>query len=373
MVTKWKRYRDVRWIVVGWMALLWCPLLSHAESTSYTLKIIQQATAPQAQNYPPGFPEAITLTNESKIVGMKKSTVKNEVLTLVTPHKTIKVSVVGTGMQTDGMVDVPHAGNERGDVFLLHKGQIVSLDQSGQLITVVGIGHLVDGKKVLSVHDPIGANNKGQLVFLASLEGGGGLCTLERCVAKSGDTLDNLRIERFGSVFLTDNGDVVFSATVSEGGVAIFKNDRALVKTGDVIGGKTIGVISHQFVSSSDGHIVFEASSKDMPGGLFTLDGLVVKQRDLINGLSLSMWQNLTVNNKGEVAFLGFDYGSPETVSYAIVLATPAGGPVSPTGQDTTVTAKTGGRSKVIPVLILVSIAGAIFFLWPRKPARRTK
>jgi hypothetical protein len=356
------------------MALLWCPLLSHAESTSYTLKVIQEATVSQAQNYPPGFPEAFTLTNESKIVGMKRSTVQNEILTLVTPHKTIKVSVVGTGMQTDGMVDVTHAGNERGDVFLLHKGQIVSLDQSGQLITVVGIGHLVDGKKVLSVHDPIGANNKGQLVFLASLEGGGGLCTLEKCVAKSGDTLDSLRIERFGSVFLTDNGDVVFSATVSGGGVAIFKNDRALVKTGDVIGGKTIGVISDQFVSSSDGHIVFEASSNDMPGGLFTLDGLVVKQRDLINGLSLTMWQNLTVNNKGEVAFLGCcDNGTPETVSYAIVLATPAGGTASPTGQEATVTAKTGGRSKLIPVLILGSIAGAIFFFWPRKPARRTK
>ena len=52
---------------------------------------------------------------------MKKSTVKNEVLTLVTPHKTIKVSVVGTGMQTDGMVDVPHAGNERGDVYRVIK------------------------------------------------------------------------------------------------------------------------------------------------------------------------------------------------------------------------------------------------------------
>jgi hypothetical protein len=354
MLMRWKLF-----IALVSLGLL-VPLATYAEPTSYKLTILKETQAIVQVDWPMDIPEAVFLTDESEIVGLKASQVHDGTLNIVTPNKTISFFI---GKYAN---HAPFAWNTRGDVFLVRDGGIVSLDASGAPTKIVGKEDVIDGKTVAGIAGPIATNSQGQLAFNA---GGAGLCTLAKCVATVGSKIEDLEIISFSKVFLTDNGEIVFSAIVSGYVEAIFKDDRVLVKDGDVIGGKSIRSVSLLSVSKQ-GHVVFSANIDEKTNGLFTLDGLVAKSDDLINGRPYNMWISPVVNSKGDVAFIGMGTASSEINSYAVVLASPTVAVASTAGQ-TSAAAPVKSSFKLIPILIFVGIGCVIVFLWPKSGARK--
>ena len=163
----------------------------------------------------------------------------------------------------------------------------------------------------------------------------------------------------------------MFSAIVSGYTEVIFKDDRVLVKDGDVIGGKPIRSVTLRSVSKQ-GHAVFVANIDEKTNGLFTLDGLVATGGDLINGRTYNEWISPVVNSKGDVAFIGMGAAASEVYSYAVVLASPSVAVASAAGQPSAQAATpTKSSFKLLPILIFVGLGCVIVFLWPRGGARK--
>jgi succinate-acetate transporter protein len=120
-------------------------------------------------------------------------------------------------------------------------------------------------------------------------------------LAKTGDTIGGVTLGNIGGFAINDRGTVVFTASFN-GGNGIFTASDLLAKTGDTIGGITLGNIGG-FAINDRGTVVFTASF-DGGTGIFTPSDVLAKTGDSIGGITLSNVGDFAVNNK-EVVFTG--------------------------------------------------------------------
>lgn len=178
-------------------------------------------------------------------------------------------------------------------------------------------GDSIDGKTLTLVGYPV-INNAGTVVFPSLFQGGSGIFTTSGLLVQAGDTisgetLTNI-VDQSGRAQLAINnaGTVAFVGDFA-GGTGIFTPSTVLVKTGDVIDGKTllsIGYFENGIGINDTGTVVFSATFTpfeylyaNQGEGIFTNSTLV--EADVLRQL-----YNPQINNAGTIVFAGVNAAS---------------------------------------------------------------
>ena len=123
--------------------------------------------------------------------------------------------------------------------------------------------------------------------------------------AKTGDIIGGETLSILSNPAINNKGTVAFAGTFS-GGSGIFTPSNALAKTGDTIGGIKLDVVSAPAINNS-GAIAFRAGFSGGTG-IFTPAGVLVKTGDTIGGKMLIAVDNPVINNRGALVFAGTFY-----------------------------------------------------------------
>ena len=135
--------------------------------------------------------------------------------------------------------------------------------------------------------------------------------------AKSGDVIGDIKLDTISSAFLSDDGSVVFVGRYNSCCEALFFKRSAaargqiLIRQGDLIDGQSIS--SFQSVKRNDrGEIVFSANIGDGSSvGIFRLKSAVALPGETLGGITLTnLFGDFDLNDPREIVFDAFS-GSP--------------------------------------------------------------
>jgi hypothetical protein len=135
--------------------------------------------------------------------------------------------------------------------------------------------------------------------------------------AKTGDVIGDVTLDSISSVLLSDDGSVVFVGRYNSCCEALFfkrsaaARGRILIRQGDLIDGQSIS--SFQSVKRNDrGEIVFSANIGDGSSiGIFRLNSAVALPGETLGGITLTnLFGDFDLNDPREIVFDGFS-GSP--------------------------------------------------------------
>jgi hypothetical protein len=135
--------------------------------------------------------------------------------------------------------------------------------------------------------------------------------------AKTGDVIGDITLESFSSAFLSDDGSVVFVGRYNSCCEAlVFKRSAAskgqiLIRQGDLVDGQSIS--SFQSVKRNDrGEIVFSATiGEGSSVGIFRLTSAVALPGETLGGITLTnLFGDFDLNDRREIVYDGFS-GSP--------------------------------------------------------------
>jgi hypothetical protein len=176
---------------------------------------------------------------------------------------------------------------------------------------VAKVGDVIAGKTLTRFLSPPVLNNKGEIVFASAFAPNGvGIFTPHSILVKTGDAISGkaLMVISGDTPMLNDHGDIAFLAQFSSGiGIGIFTQKALLVKIGDTIAGKQLNSLSSPSAFNNHGEIIFTAgfatSASPFASGIFTQDRLVVKTGDVIGGKTVTGLQPAVLNDRGVIAF----------------------------------------------------------------------
>jgi hypothetical protein len=125
-------------------------------------------------------------------------------------------------------------------------------------------------------------------------------------LVKTGDIIDGKTLISIGAPSLNDAGHVAFIGTYVQGGqirTGVFTENAFIAGTGTVIGGKTLTQVSGTSINNL-GEVAFGASFAG-GRGIFKKDAFIVGTGSIIDGRTLTgIVAFPTINNSGTVAFL---------------------------------------------------------------------
>lgn len=126
--------------------------------------------------------------------------------------------------------------------------------------------------------------------------------------AQNGDTISGLPnvVVTNGKPSIDDAGDVVYDGQYS-GGSAIFKNHSLVVKSGDIVSGKTLIGVNRSTVSGN-GSIAYLGSWSG-GSGIFVNGSLVVQAGQTIAGKTVTSFGGVSLNDYGNISWVGFYSG----------------------------------------------------------------
>jgi hypothetical protein len=217
--------------------------------------------------------------------------------------------------------------NRMGDTAINNRGTVAFLGgfgNNGSAIfsrssVIVKSGDVIGGKTLTEVEVPASINNRGTIVFASQFSSGRGIFTPSALLFKTGDTIGGKVLTEVGGYpVINDVGMVVDSAFFSGGsgivstGEGIFgKNERFIVKTGDVVDGRTLNTVSFSSVNNV-GVVAFAGSfsgSHGLGAGIFTPNRLLVQTGDVIDGKTVTSIDRISMNDLGTIAFTTADPG----------------------------------------------------------------
>jgi hypothetical protein len=150
-------------------------------------------------------------------------------------------------------------------------------------------------------------------------------------VAKTGDIIDGRTLTGFhlssigaNSPAIDSKGRVVFYATYSEGtlvGDAVFTPSSLVVKTGDVVNGRTLDGISFDPVMNDGGMVVVRGLLGSQTFAMVISGASLTRIGSTIGGLTLTDFASPAINSAGTVAFLGSFSGGTGIFSQTALLA----------------------------------------------------
>ncbi|ODS29939.1 MAG: hypothetical protein SCARUB_04958 [Candidatus Scalindua rubra] len=168
-------------------------------------------------------------------------------------------------------------------------------------------GDTIGGKTLTDIGDSIklSLNNNNNVAFKGSFSGGTGIFTRNNLVAEIGDTIDTKTLTSVnGQASINDSDNVAFQGFFSGGSGVFINNSSMAAGTGSVIGGETInstGGTDNPFIDASGG-VSFRASTNG-DGSIFTPDSILVSEGDIIDGKTLGLITHNVMNASGNVAF----------------------------------------------------------------------
>ena len=94
-------------------------------------------------------------------------------------------------------------------------------------------------------------------------------------IARTGQSLGGLTLQRFDQPSLNDSGQVAFTATTTSGDILVARDATVIAKTGDAIGGSLLsGIWAGPWINAS-GQVAFTAS-RILPSGVHIGNGIFV-------------------------------------------------------------------------------------------------
>jgi hypothetical protein len=236
-------------------------------------------------------------------------------------------AIVETGARIDGKL-LTNPGPAR----LSDKGVLAFLSEfnGGRGIfsrseLIAQIGSSVDGKILTQVGFAPAVNDRGTVAVLGLYGESSGIFTAEAgFLVKTGDVIDGKTLTRVTLASINNQNALVFIGFFN-GGSGIFKRSRLLAQSGSTIAGKRLGGFGT--VAVNDGGMVAFTSLPDytspdcrLCNGVFTPSSVVAYTGDVIGGKTLSaVGHDIAINDAGEIVFAAvFTDGST-----AIVLAQP--------------------------------------------------
>ncbi|MCH8047970.1 MAG: hypothetical protein IID44_30105 [Planctomycetes bacterium] len=236
------------------------------------------------------------------------------------------------------VIQDPPAINDAGTIVIKARPGPVKLSINSPSEIIVKHGILLDGFTVDSFSEPR-INNAGDAVFRGSLEEllpGPSIAALspDGVLLKTGDLIEDLTVEIVRTVSaVTDAGDVLVSVSSTgidgEGVVFIGTQDQILFRTGDIVADIQVSRITGNPVLNNRGQLAFlgfvDAPGETgyfpgMRGSLFASGALVISEGDILKGKVIrELHPEFDMNEHGDVAFkvMFTDF------SHAVVLATP--------------------------------------------------
>ena len=155
-------------------------------------------------------------------------------------------------------------------------------------------------------------NDAGEVAFHAFFDSGQGIFTQNGAVAVEGDVAPRGAVLLgFGVSSINNTGEVAFEATILFGDrhglfTGILTQNRAVALPGDTIAGKTLTNFGAPSMNNG-GEVAFVGGFAGGPFGIFTQSGAVALPGDTIAGKTLTRvgTRQLSINDGGEVAFVG--------------------------------------------------------------------
>jgi len=209
-------------------------------------------------------------------------------------------------------------------VLALLSSSAVNTAPIGYNVTVVArTGDIISGKTLTAFKLPsLGPNalaidSGGGVAFYATYSEadgvGEGIFTPTSLVLKTGDVVNGRTLEGLSFVpALNDTGTVAVRGFLNSQS-AIFTSRMLLAGSGDTIGGRKLTDVGFPAINNN-GTVAFLASCSGGTG-VFTHKALLAKSGDTIGGQTLSTFGTPAINNRGTVAFQGwFSRGSATAV-----------------------------------------------------------
>ncbi len=186
------------------------------------------------------------------------------------------------------------------------------VEAAGYIITPLAqTGDTIGGATLTGfrIHRPLSINDSGEVAFEAEVSGEDGIFTQYRAVVLTGDTIGGKTLVFLNPPSINNKGEVAFSGAFP-GGNGIFTSQRdAVVLSGDVISGETLGGLGAPVINDS-GEMAFLAIFPDLSGsGIFTASDVVAVVGDVIDGETLVSVGFPAINNSGEVVYLANSSG----------------------------------------------------------------
>jgi hypothetical protein len=165
-------------------------------------------------------------------------------------------------------------------------------------------GDTVDGKSIGSLSGPLALNNRHEVAFHASFQGGSGFFTTEQgFLVGDGETIEGTTL--IGTDIqpsLNNHGTVVLNGFFA-GGTGLFTPTTRIAGTGDVLNGYTLFGTTAGVVNDR-GTVAFLGTFLGGNGLFTTRDGLIAASGDTIDDVRIThLSGGLSLNRWGRLAF----------------------------------------------------------------------
>ena len=199
-------------------------------------------------------------------------------------------------------------------VALLVGGTLVYAAEPAYTLTVLAQTGSVIGGKTLTDIGPPSIGNSGKVVFWGGFAGQAGIFTRSQLLVKTGDIIGGKTIQLAtnfvmpGPVAINSHDTLAFPATFP-GGEGVFTQKKAVVTSGETIDGRTLVGSFRNLAINDNGIVAFQANFNGLiiegsgPFGVFTDSKFLVRLGDTVNGEFLMEFGGPTqLDNNGDAA-----------------------------------------------------------------------
>jgi hypothetical protein len=173
--------------------------------------------------------------------------------------------------------------------------------------------------------------DRGELIFSAATATGQGIYTTGKALVRTGDVVDGKTLTSVSSVAINRLGTVAFIGGFA-GGSGIFADSKLLVQTGDVINGQIVFNFYRGISINPKGDVTFEAGTgPSYPSGqsiVFVPSSdaprILASTGDVISGKTLSGVGTPVIDGHGRVAFRGEFQNDADPNDTGVVSVNPA-------------------------------------------------
>ena len=207
-------------------------------------------------------------------------------------------------------------------VAVLACGRVGAAPHTYDLTAVARTGDIISGKTLTGFKLPslgpnsVAIDSGGRVAFYATYsEGdtvGEGIFTPASLVLKTGDVVDGRTLDGIGFVpALNDDGTVAVRGLFDSQASGIVTSKALLAGSGQTIGGQKLIDVGHPAVNNN-GTVAFEGSFSTGTG-IFTQSALLAKSGGVMAGAAMATFGAPTINNRGTVVFQSWFSGGTAT------------------------------------------------------------
>ena len=186
------------------------------------------------------------------------------------------------------------------------------VEAAGYVITPVAqTGDVIGGETLtgFNINRSLSISDSGEVAFEAEVSGEDGIFTQDRAVVLTGDTIGGKTFVFLNPPSINNKGEVAYLGAFS-GGNGIFTSLRdAVVLPGDVISGETLTGFNSPLINDPGEMAFLAIFSGISESGIFTPSGAVALVGDVIGGKMLVSFGSPAINNMGEVVYLATFFG----------------------------------------------------------------